>query len=303
MHDQLFKDLLVAFFGQLLELIVPALARRLDLESIHFLRQELFLDMPQGRRREADLIAEIPRRRAPDKGVTVHVEVERRARNNIGKRLWRYRMQIKLRHDLSLLTLVLFLDGGGPGVVQRTETEQIGDLETATFSYFAWGLGQSSAEEYLLRPEPLAWALSALMRRKTLRASEHKLACLRAIARVKIDEARRFLLVNCVETYLQLSEEEEKAYESLLALEENEEINTMEQTWADRMREEGRQEGRQEGQRQGMQELLRQLLEERFGPLPKNARQRIATIKAPEELQRLARDVLAARSLGELGLA
>ena len=43
------------------------------------------------------------------------------------------------------------------------------------------------------------------MRRGTLTRPALKLACLRRIAAADLDDARRILLVNCVEAYLELN--------------------------------------------------------------------------------------------------
>ena len=59
MHDQLFKDLLHAFFPDFLRLFVPELAVDIDDEPITFLDGEAFTDVPVGLRRVADVVAAI----------------------------------------------------------------------------------------------------------------------------------------------------------------------------------------------------------------------------------------------------
>lgn len=81
-------------------------------------------------------------------------------------------------------------------------------------------------------------------------------------------------------------------------------------TWADRMKDEGRQEGHLEGREQGLREgeeigarrLLLTQLEQRFGQLPAIARRRLAEIRSADRLTQLAKNLLAAGSLAELGL-
>jgi flagellar biosynthesis/type III secretory pathway protein FliH len=149
-------------------------------------------------------------------------------------------------------------------------------------------------------------------------AARHRLACLEPIAAAKLSDRQRFLLVNCVETYVQLDHEAREEYEALLAEKGNEEVATMEMTWADRLRqegfevgiregiEEGKEEGRQEGKQVGMQEgkraLLLELLDRRFGPLPEATVKRVRALTSSEELSRLAARVLEAPSLDDLGL-
>ena len=67
-------------------------------------------------------------------------------------------------------------------------------------------------------------------------------------------------------------------------------------------RENGRTEGLREGRMEGMRQLLCKLLEQRFGPLPRKARQQVSAIDSMAELERLARRVLQAESLSAMGV-
>ncbi len=114
--------------------------------------------------------------------------------------------------------------------------------------------------------------------------------------------ARRFLLANIVETYIELDGAAQGEYEALLAEEGNEEVATMEMTWAETLRAEGKQEGKEEGRLEGMSALVADLLEHRFGPLSEETRGRLRAVGSPEELTRLFERALEAGSLVELGL-
>ena len=318
-HDQLFKELLEAFFGDFLHIVAPRVARRLCLDEARFLPREHFTDRPEGERRELDLVARVPAvtEKTEKKGtqgqagaLLVHVEVEVRARKGMGRRMWDYAMLLRLKHRCPVLSIVLYLQGGPPGLEEVVVRDRLLGDELASFRYLAFGLAGCDAGAYLARPEPLAWALAALMRPPAGRAAHLKLQCLRRIQRADLDEARRFLLVNCVETYLELEGEEAEEYAALLAAETNREVAAMEMTWADKLeqkvRVQGRKEGRQEGRRQGRQEgvraLVLDLLETRFGSVSTQTRRRLEAIQSADELSRLARRLLTAGSLEELGL-
>jgi hypothetical protein len=58
-HDQLFKELLRVFFREFLELFFPEVAARLDFARVVFLDKEVFTDVPEGSRRELDLVAQV----------------------------------------------------------------------------------------------------------------------------------------------------------------------------------------------------------------------------------------------------
>lgn len=58
-HDQTFKELLRAFFEEFLTLFYPEVAKQLDFSRVRFLDKETFTDVPEGKQRESDLVAEI----------------------------------------------------------------------------------------------------------------------------------------------------------------------------------------------------------------------------------------------------
>lgn len=315
-HDPFFKTLLRAFLPDFLALAAPGIAGQLDLSRPVFLDKEFFGEGGKGRR-EADLLVQVPLLRDGGRTVLVHVEVESRARRGMGRRLWRYRNRILAVYEGDVLSMVLYLRGGPPGVrVEPMEEDPVGP-ELGELRYVAFGLAGCLAEEYLAHPEPLAWGLAALMRSGVLGRAGHKMACLRRIAEADLDDHRRLLLVNCVETYLQLKPREAAELEALRVHEANREVHAMELTWADRLRAEGWSTGRNEGRKEGEQEgrrrerertvrslrpLLLDLLGERFGPLPEAVRRRVEEIDSVERLTRLARKGLSARSLEEMGL-
>lgn len=300
-HDRLFKTLLRTFFRDFLRLTVPAVARQIRLERPAFLDKELFTG-PGGERREADLLARVPLRRG-GRPMLIHVEVEARARAGMPRRLRSYHWQIQARHDCPVLSIVLYLKAGPPGIAAECLNGDLDGPEVNGFRYIAFGLAGCSATEYLEKPEPLAWGLAALMNPGPMSRAEHKLACLRRIAVAEMREDHRFLLVNCVETYLELSPEEMTEYN--LCSEGSKESQAMEMTWADKMMAKGRKEGvREERGRSArtFREVLLRLLDQKFGPLPAITRRRVERIVSVERLARLTEQVLAAPSLEEMGL-
>jgi hypothetical protein len=302
-HDQLAKDLLRTFLADLLRLVDPRLAAALRPEDAVFLDKEVFTDWPEGKRREIDLLAEIPRRRGRGLPVLLHAEVEATARKGMGRRLWRYFNLLQARHSLQMATVVVYLRRGKPGLRWERIEARVCGRRIATFHYAALGLADCPADDYLDRPEPLAWALAALMHPGRRSRAELKLACLRRIARGDLAELPRFVLVNWVETYLQLNDEDAARYDALRALEGNREIQAMQRTWAEKMEAKGEARGRAAGKAEGVRETLLRQLRQRFGPLPVEAERRLGEVSSIARLNRLADQVLVARSLEEMGLA
>jgi hypothetical protein len=95
------------------------------------------------------------------------------------------------------------------------------------------GLAKLDAEEYVVK-SPLAAALAALMNRT--RASDRlnlRADMLRQIAESSLDDAKKFSLVNIVETYFELDEEETERFRQLLSTKGYGEVKEMEITWAE----------------------------------------------------------------------
>ncbi len=205
------------------------------------------------------------------------------------------------------------LRGGRPGVHRGTLREDFDGKLTALFHYRALGLSGCRAEDWLVRPEPIAWAFAALMRPGSWSRAELMLRCLRRIAQSKVTELRKQVLVNWVETYVQLTAQDAIELQRLLDLEGNEEIKTMELTWLGKAEargmekgiERGIKEGREEGIAQGVEQMRRVVLrqiEQRFGGVPVKIRQRIEAVDSLEPLVNLAERVFVIDSVSDLGL-
>lgn len=76
-HDQLFKQLLRAFFADFLRLFDPETAAALNLNTLDFRDTEAFTDLPQGERRTADLVVQVQTVAGAPRLVLIHVEIQR----------------------------------------------------------------------------------------------------------------------------------------------------------------------------------------------------------------------------------
>src|SRR5579862_3079888 len=95
-HDQLFKDLLQAFFREFMELFFPEVAARLDFSEVTFLMQEVFTDIPEGERRTLDLIAQVMTLEGEAELILVHLEVQAERRSVFPMRMSEYYMLMRL---------------------------------------------------------------------------------------------------------------------------------------------------------------------------------------------------------------
>jgi hypothetical protein len=105
-------------------------------------------------------------------------------------------------------------------------------------------------------------------------------------------------LVNCVETYLQLSGRDAVEYARLVGRTENREVMAMQLTWAEKMEAKGRTEALET-----LRTVVLHQLEQRFGPLPERTRRRVGRLRSLRSLRGIAEQVLVANSLRDLGLS
>jgi hypothetical protein len=294
-HDQLAKVLFQQFFGDLLRLAAPEALARLDLDKAVFVDKEAFTDWPDGDRREMDLLVEVPARRDGLR-ILIHVEIEAEARAGMAERLWKYYMQLRLRHGLLVVPILVNLKGGRPGLHRKLLAEGF-EPGTAQFRYRAFSLAGCRAEEYLSAAEPLAWALAAVMRRGRWSPDEHKLECMKRIAAADLVPSRRWLLAKWVETYLQLKGRDAEAYQRKLNLPANREVKDMELTWEETLEQRG-----VEASVETLRHVVLRLLGRRFGEVPEKVQQRVEAIESQESLNELFERVLEAGSIDEMGL-
>jgi hypothetical protein len=308
-HDHLFKSLFRALFRDLLRLVDAQLAACLPAEEeVEFLDKELIPDSPEEEHRVVDLLAAIPN---PAEGCAflVHVEIERKAGKEMGRRLWDYSIRLRGQHPEPSVSLVVFLRGGPPGTVWQTHVEEAAGHEVHSFRYLSFGLSKLPAEQLLARPEPLAWGLAALAKPGALGRARVKFEALHRIANAPIREHQRLLLVNCVETYLPLKGRDAEEYASLASAQESPEIQAMQMTWADKIEAKGMLKGRREGLKEAREEdadilrrtVIRQI-GQRFGDVPAPIQRRLAAIRSVDKLSAVADRILEVQSIEELGL-
>ena len=124
-----------------------------------------------------------------------------------------------------------------------------------------------------------------------------KQVSLQQVAVSNVDEARKFLLTNLIETYLTMNTSEQEQFQQLLATPEAEEARQMISIYEMRGREEGREEGFLTGERATLIKLMRL----KFGALPQHIETKVQEL-TEIELDALIERVLPANSLQDMGL-
>jgi hypothetical protein len=302
-HDQRFKELLRNFFPEFVRLFFPEWAERLDLGRVQFLNQEMHLDPPQGERRLLDLVAQVPTRAAlPDPGgrpgefwyVVVSTEVESPDRvAPFRPRMLSYYQLLRQKHRMPVWPIGLFLRVGLDGVGWDVYEERLWGRTLLRFEYAYVGLPALDGAAYAAGENLLGVALAALMRLPGERRAELKLTALNRIARSGEDSARKYMLAECLQAYLRLTEAEQAKYQRLEQLEAGREVREMTTGWIEQGIEQGRERERRE--------LLQKLLTRKFGLLSETARARVQQLSM-DQMEEMLEALLDATSLRDLGL-
>jgi hypothetical protein len=106
-HDRLFKELLTTFFVEFLDLFFPELTAYLDIGSITFLDKEVFTDVTQGERHEADLVVRAMFREQP-LFFLIHVEAQARPEAGFPRRMFGYFAHLHEKYDLPVYPIAVF---------------------------------------------------------------------------------------------------------------------------------------------------------------------------------------------------
>lgn len=229
-HDRLFKAVLESFLREFLELFFPDVAARLDFATQRLLDKEFFTDFPEGRRREADVVAELKTRAGAPEIVLVHVEVQARGEGDVPERMFQYYSMLRLRYATPVFPIVMYLRGGPSGEVAEY-SEKLFGRELVRFRYAIVGLARRVAQEYV-ETSPLSAALSALMRRgRATESLDLRARMLKCVVESELDQARQYLLVNVIETYFRLGRRQRHQFGKILARKEYAKVQDTELTW------------------------------------------------------------------------
>lgn len=276
-------------------MFLPDWAERFDLSHVEWLDQEVFPDPPEGILRRLDLLAKLDTRESVDDKwlALLHIEVDS-AETAVPRRRQSLLDVVNLlqTQDLPVLPIVLYLHVGMEGVGVDAFEFQFGPLCVIRFQYLYVGLPALDAVEYEER-DVLASALLGLMRIPAERAARMRADAARRIAVSEYNEYKQFLLMDCLEAYLTLSDSEQQAeYDRLITTEEYEEVKTMAVTTYER--------GLEQGLEQGRRGMIAIQIETKFGPLETHSREQLEAMNS-DELDQLARRILTAESMEELG--
>ncbi|GAB4460351.1 MAG: DUF4351 domain-containing protein [Armatimonadaceae bacterium] len=299
-RDQLFKQLLQEFFADFWYLFFPAIAAQINFDTVTFLDKETFTDLPDGSQREADVVAQAETVDGVPELLLLHIEIESERRGNFPFRLFQYYWLLRLRYNLPVLPVVIYLAPGTGGVVIQEYTESLLGDEVVRFRYRAVGVPDLNEAEYLQQDNPVALALSPLMRSQETERVSRWVNFVVQEASLPLNPAQQALLLYLLENALPLSPEENSIFRERLQDSGTQETETMQTIFERWGMEQGLEQGQELGRLAAKRDTLRRLCVLRFGPLSEENSTRINQISDEATLDRYTDRVLTATSVEEI---
>jgi hypothetical protein len=297
--DQTFKEFLREFLREFLQLFFPEVESRLDFRELQFLETESFTSFPEGSSRTADVVAEVRTRDGDRELLLIHVEVEARRKRAFSKRMFQYFVLLWTKYRVPIFPVAIYLRGGRAPRIEEVFPMKVLGREQLRFQFPAVALARLEAKEYVEKGGAVGAALASLMSRRGAPGRvELQLLMRERVALSALNDARKVLLLNLIETYFVLTTAERKKMERKLSKKRYREVKKMQLTWLEKVESKGRREGVLEGKQDA---LLRQLTA-KFGPVPARTVSRVRAIHSLKELDRYLDRVLEARSFAEIGL-
>lgn len=265
---------------EFIELFLPDVIAYLEPDSVAFLDKEVFTDVTAGERYETDLL--VPAQfRGELSCFLIHVENQAKAQANFGKRMFRYFARLSEKYDLPIYPVVVF-SYDQPKVAAASQFRvEFPDFRVLEFNYRVIQLNRLNWRDYLGQANPVASALMAKMQIAPADRAKVKAQCLRLLVTLRLDPARMQLISGFVDTYLDLTESEEQAFQDELGRIEPEEKERVMEIVTSWMRT-----GIEQGRREGEVSIVMRLLKRKVGELDPvvEAKVRGLEVAALEEL-------------------
>ncbi len=204
----------------------------------------MFIDFPDGERREADVVAKLETFDGSPELVLIHVEVQLRPEREFEARMFEYYALLWSRYKIPIFPIILYLHGGDVGTSQEEYHVKLFGRDVLRFRYESVRLERLNAEEYLRQGGPVGAALAALMDRSSSADIERlRASMMQQVVTSELDEARQFLLVNIIETYFELSDAQIERYQRLVSRKEYRKVQDLELNMGGQTPPRGRGEG------------------------------------------------------------
>jgi hypothetical protein len=189
-HDRLFKELLTTFFVEFMELFLPDAAAFLQPDSVTFLDKEVFTDVTSGDKHNADLVAHA-RFRGQEAFFLFHVEHQDSRKNWSPGRMFRYFARFYEKYNLPIYPVVIFSFKSPLYPQPDFHRVEFPGWVVMEFHFRVIQLNRLDWRDFLRRENPVAAALMAKIKMQPGERKRVKYECLRLMATLRIDPARR----------------------------------------------------------------------------------------------------------------
>ncbi|GAC91326.1 transposase [Anoxybacillus flavithermus NBRC 109594] len=252
-HDRLFKELIQTFFEEFIALFFPTMHEHIDFQHVSFLSEELFTDVTAGEKYRVDLLVET-KLKGEDSLIIVHIENQSYVQPSFPERMFIYFSRLFEKYGKHIVPIAVF--SYDPIRDEPSAfTLQFPFGKVLDFHFFTVELRKQNWRNYIRQDNPIAAALLSKMGYTESERVELKKQFLRMLVRMELDEAKQRLLFGFFETYVKLSDEEERRLRS--------EVNEMETKEKEQVLEliisyeqKALEKGREEGMKQGMKHIV-----------------------------------------------
>ncbi|MGH9839760.1 MAG: Rpn family recombination-promoting nuclease/putative transposase [Blastocatellia bacterium] len=300
-HDRIFKELIKTFFVEFLELFFPEVHADLDVRSIEFLDKQVFTDVTEGEKHEADLVVKA-RFRGQESFFLFHIEAESQGkeqkRRNFKRRMFVYFARLHEDSGLPVYPIAVLSYDSPRTPAEHEYRVDFPGFEVLKFSFRVIQLNRLKWRDFLKHENPVASALMAKMRMTKQERKQVKFECLRLMLTLKLDPARMQMIAGFVDTYLPLNPEEERWIDEKIkeAVPEQKEKFMEVMT---RYEKAALQKGLLQGLEEGERNLLILLLTHRFGELTADQLERIGHLST-KQIEALSKAFLTFKESAEI---
>lgn len=257
-HDQLFKQLIGAFFEEFIEAFFPKLYKQIDFKSMKPLSEEVFTGVLDGNKRVLDMVIEVKWKKT-DTLIVIHIEPQNYKQSDFNVRMFKYFSLLYNKIEKPIIPIAIF------SYEDKWEENEFkmcfSDLEVLHFKYLSLHLRKQNWRKFIKQDNPVAAALLSKMGYTVEERVKVKLEFIKILSRLKLDREANNMLLGFFESYLSLSEKEEEIFVSeAKKLENADEILELPISYEER----GKAKGREEGIREGMKKVALKMFADGF---------------------------------------
>jgi hypothetical protein len=180
---------------------------------VEFLDKEEFSDIQSGRRNYMDMVVKVGLKKGGEEFVLVHSEFQGRREKDFAKRMFDYDCLLYLRYGKPIIPIAVFSDDAvWRKPISDTFEIAFNAMSFVRFQYYLIKLKSLDYRQFLDSDNPLAFALMSKMNFNRRQRVRLKADFLRLILGARTDPARKNLLAEFVDAYINLDNQEQRRF-------------------------------------------------------------------------------------------